>query len=267
MLSFNSINDASAYVQHHLNHWQLNLKTMQFTDDGGFWSLNVDSMLVAVVAALVYMAFFGWVAHCVRRDAIPGKLQSFIEMVLEGVQQLVSESFHGKSKLIAPLALTIFVWVFLMNFMDLLPVDLLPSLFAKIDVEHFRSVPTADPNITFGMSIWVFVLLVYYNFKIKGVVGLGHEMFTKPFGKWLFPLNIAFRLLEDCVKPVSLSLRLFGNMFAGELIFILIALLPWYLQWTVGGIWGIFHILIITLQAFIFMMLTIVYLSMAQEKH
>ena len=266
MLSFNSISDASEYVQHHLGHWQLNLKTFASNGDAGFWTLNLDSMLISLIAALVYMGFFGMVA-CRLKSGVPGKLQNFIEMILEFIQKLVGESFHGKSKLIAPLALTIFVWVFLMNVMDLLPVDFLPESLALLGVTQFRSVPTADPNITFGMSLWVFVLLVYYNIKAKGLKGLGHEMLVKPFGKWLMPLNVAFRLLEDCVKPVSLSLRLFGNMFAGELIFILIALIPWYVQWTVGGVWAIFHILIITLQAFIFMMLTIVYLSMAQETH
>jgi F-type H+-transporting ATPase subunit a len=154
-----------------------------------------------------------------------------------------------------------------MNFMDLLPVDLIPTLLSLTGVEHFRAVPTADVNLTFGLSLSVFFLLIYYNFKAKGAIGLGHEVLTKPFGAKLFPLNIAFRLLEECVKPLSLSLRLFGNLFAGELIFILIALLPWYIQWPLGGVWAIFHILIITLQAFIFMMLTIVYLSMATETH
>ncbi len=266
MLSFVSISDASTYVQHHLNHWQWNVITGQFNGDAGFWTANLDSMIVSLFAAVLYMGFFGWVASHIK-TGVPGKVQNSVEMVLNFVQKLVVESFHGKSKLIAPLALTIFIWVFLMNLMDLLPVDFLPETLALFGVSHFRSVPTADPNITFGMSLWVFVLLIYYNFKAKGVFGLGREMLTKPFGKWLFPLNIAFRLLEDCVKPVSLSLRLFGNMFAGELIFILIALVPWYVQWTVGGVWAIFHILIITLQAFIFMMLTIVYLSMAQDTH
>ncbi len=266
MLNFVSISDASTYVQHHLSHWQWNVKTGQFNGDAGFWTVNLDSMIIALFAAMLYMGFFGWVAAHVKAG-VPGKVQNGIEMILVFVQKLVGESFHGKSKLIAPLALTIFIWVFLMNLMDLLPVDFLPEALSLFGVAHFRSVPTADPNITFGMSLWVFVLLVYYNFKAKGCCGLGREMLTKPFGKWLFPLNVAFRLLEDCVKPVSLSLRLFGNMFAGELIFILIALVPWYVQWTVGGVWAIFHILIITLQAFIFMMLTIVYLSMAQDTH
>jgi F-type H+-transporting ATPase subunit a len=128
-------------------------------------------------------------------------------------------------------------------------------------------VPTADPNTTFGMSIAVFILIIYYNLKIKGMKGLGKEMLVAPFGPYLFPINIIFRLLEELVRPISLSLRLFGNLFAGELIFILVALLPWWLQWTFGGVWAVFHILIIAIQAFIFMMLTIVYLSMAHETH
>lgn len=266
MVHFNGITDASEYVQHHLGHWQLNLKTWQTNGDAGFWTLNLDSMILSVLTAVIFMGFFGIVAARLK-SGVPGKLQNCIEMILEFIQKLVGESFHGKSRLIAPLALSIFIWVFLMNAMDLLPVDFLPETLALLGVAHFRSVPTADPNITFGMSLWVFVLLIYYNLKAKGLKGLGYEMLTKPFGKWLMPLNVAFRLLEDCVKPVSLSLRLFGNMFAGELIFILIALIPWYAQWMVGGVWAIFHILIITLQAFIFMMLTIVYLSMAQETH
>jgi F-type H+-transporting ATPase subunit a len=223
-------------------------------------------MIISLLAAIIFCFVFRLAAKRISVRA-PNRFQCFLEMVLESVQKMVRETFHGESRLIAPLALSIFVWVFLMNVMDLLPVDLLPAGLSLLGIGHFRSVPTSDPNITFGMSIWVFVLLVYYNLKMKGIVGLGHEMLTKPFGKWLFPLNILFRLIEDGVKPISLSLRLFGNMFAGELIFILIGLLPWYIQWTVGGIWGIFHILIILLQAFIFMMLTIVYLSMAQETH
>jgi len=198
---------------------------------------------------------------------VPGKVQNFVEILIEFVDKTVRESFHGRSMLIAPLALTIFVWIFLMNFMDLLPVDLLPAILSLFGVHYFRSVPTADPNATFGMSLSVFFLIIYYNLKIKGIGGLGKEMLTLPFGARLFPVNILFRLLEECVRPVSLSLRLFGNLFAGELIFILVALLPWWIQWTFGGVWAIFHILIILIQAFIFMMLTIVYLSMAHESH
>tara|TARA_R110000868_G_C10503320_1_gene731371 strand:- start:94 stop:555 length:462 start_codon:yes stop_codon:yes gene_type:complete len=153
-----------------------------------------------------------------------------------------------------------------MNAMDLLPVDLLPRLLSSVGVEHFKSVPTADPNATFAMSISVFLLIIFFNIKVKRH-HLLKEMLTVPFGPWLFPVNLAFRLIEECVKPLSLALRLFGNMFAGELIFILIAILPWWIQWGPGGIWAIFHILIITLQAFLFMMLTIIYLSMAHDSH
>ena len=154
-----------------------------------------------------------------------------------------------------------------MNFMDLVPVDLFPKLLSYLGVQDFRCVPTADAMITFGLSLPVFFLIIIYNLRAKGFKGLGKEILVSPFGAWLFPINIVFRLLEECVKPLSLSLRLFGNLFAGELIFILIALLPWWIQWTVGSAWAIFHILIITIQSFIFMMLTIVYLTMAQENH
>ena len=154
-----------------------------------------------------------------------------------------------------------------MNFVDLLPVDLIPKLAGFAGLSHFRAVPTADINATLGMSFTIFFLILIYNFKGKGAKGFGKEILTKPFGGKLFLLNILFRILEDGVKPISLSLRLYGNLFAGELIFILIALLPWWIQWPFGAIWAIFHILIIVIQAFIFMMLTIVYLSMAYHEH
>ena len=253
------------YVQHHLTHWQFNLHTMSFAK-GGFWTLNVDTLLVSFLLGFAFLAIFRFVAKSMDPN-VPGPLQNFIEMIVEFVDKTVKESFHGKSDLIAPLSLTIFVWVFLMNLMDLLPVDLLPRAMGSIGVPYFKSVPTADPMATFAMSLTVFALIIFYNFKIKGVVGLGKEMLTQPFGKWLFPLNIAFRLLEEFVRPISLALRLFGNMFAGELIFILIALLPWWAQWLPGSVWAIFHILVITIQAFIFMMLTIIYLTMAHETH
>ena len=159
-------------------------------------------------------------------------------------------------------------WVFLMSFMDLIPVDLLPRAMGAVGIEHFRAVPTADLNQTFALSISVFFLILFYSIKIKGWRGFGKEIITKPFGIWLFPVNILFRVIEDFSKPFSLAFRLYGNLFAGELIFILIAaLLPWWFQWVPGGIWAIFHILIIALQAFIFMILTIIYLSMAVETH
>ncbi|MFZ0219173.1 MAG: F0F1 ATP synthase subunit A [Candidatus Aquirickettsiella sp.] len=254
------------YVQHHLEHLSFNLKTLSFSGEGSFWNLNLDTFLLSAVLGIGFLILFRWVAATVS-SGVPGKIQNFVEILVEFVDKTVKESFHGVSQLIAPLALTIFVWVFLMNFMDLLPVDLLPTVLSLFGVSHFRSVPTADPNTTFGMSIAVFILIIYYNLKIKGVKGLSKEMLIAPFGPYLFPINVIFRLLEEFVRPVSLSLRLFGNLFAGELIFILVALLPWWLQWTFGGVWAVFHILIIAIQAFIFMMLTIVYLSMAHETH
>lgn len=253
------------YVQHHLQNLHLNLHNFTFTNNG-FWTLNLDTMGVSIVLGVGFLALFYLVAR--RATAgVPGRWQNFVELIVDFVQGLVKESFHGRSKLIAPLALTIFIWVFLMNFMDLIPVDLIPRIMQWLGLPYFRAVPTADPNLTFALSISVFVLILFYNVKIKGLFGLSKEILVSPFGKWLFPLNFVFRVLEECVKPISLALRLFGNLFAGELIFILIALLPWYLQWTVGSVWAIFHILIITIQAFIFMMLTIVYLSMAHESH
>ena len=254
------------YVQHHLEHLSFNLKTWSFSGQGSFWNLNLDTFLLYALLGIGLSFLLPWVA-ITPYSAIPGKIQNFVEILVEFVDKTVKESFHGVSQLIAPLALTIFVWVFLMNFMDLLPVDLLPTLLSLFGVGHFRSVPTADPNATFGMSIAVFILIIYYNLKIKGAKGLSKEMLVAPFGPYLFPINIVFRLLEECVRPISLSLRLFGNLFAGELIFILVALLPWWIQWTFGGVWAVFHILIIAIQAFIFMMLTIVYLSMAHETH
>lgn len=256
---------ASEYVQHHLTHLPLNLHNFTLTENG-FWTLNLDTMIISVVLGALFLFLFRLVARSMVVGA-PGKLQNFVEAIVGFVDNTVKESFHGRNRLIAPLALTIFIWIFLMNMMDLLPVDLVPAVASRLGAPYFRSVPTSDPNTTFGMAIAVFFLIIYYNLKIKGMVGFGKEILTSPFGRYLFPLNISFRVLEESVRPVSLALRLFGNLFAGELIFILIALLPWYIQWTLGGVWAIFHILIIVVQAFIFMMLTIVYLSMAHESH
>jgi F-type H+-transporting ATPase subunit a len=267
-MNFEGSVTSAQYIQHHLDHYQVAVPHLGTAGSGStFWTFNVDTFIVSFVMGLLFLMVFRFVAKKMV-SGVPGKLQCFIEIIVEFVEKTISESFHGKSALIAPLALTIFIWIFLMNFMDLLPVDTLPRLSSLLGLSHFKTVPTADPNATFAMSISVFILIVFYNFKIKGGVGLLKEVLTKPFGAWLFPINVAFRLLEEIVKPISLALRLFGNMFAGELIFILIAaLLPWYLQWIPGGIWAIFHILIILIQAFIFMMLTIIYISMAHETH
>lgn len=252
------------YIQHHLEHLQLNLTNFTISN-GGFWTLNLDTFIVGIVTALLIGGLFRYVAVTMQLG-VPTRLQGFVEVAVAFVQRSVHESYDGKSQLIAPLALTLFVWIFLMNALDLLPIDLLPNLVSLFGVSHLKIVPTADPNMTFAMSISVFLLILFYNVTVKGW-HLGKEVLVAPFGPYLFPLNILFRLIEEIVKPFSLALRLFGNMFAGELIFVLIAQLPWWAQWLPGGIWAIFHILIITIQAFIFMMLTVAYLSMAHDKH
>jgi len=276
------------YIQHHLHHLQWSI------GDGVFMKINVDTLFFTLLSGL----FFFWIFLRVSRKAsagVPGKLQCAIEMIVLFVDGMVKETFHGKSKLVAPLALTIFCLVFLMNFLDMLPVDLLPWAWASghrlagADPAHayLRIVPTADLDTTLGMALTVFLLIQYVGIKHKGVGTFLGEFVTAPFhahgpiGKFLlaFP-NLLLRLIEEAVRPVSLSLRLFGNMYAGELIFILIAVMTLgaglahvstYLlgagQFIAGFAWTAFHILIITLQAFIFMTLTIVYLSMAAEHH
>jgi len=271
------------YIHHHLTNLQLNLKTFHL-GYGGFWTLNLDTFLVSFILGLVFFIPF-WLAARKATTGVPGKWQCFVEWIVEYVDTTTKEILPHKSSLIAPMGLTIFVWVFLMNFMDLLPVDLIPHTMTLLGVPYFRVVPTADPFMTFAMSITVFLLIIGYGLRAHGPIGFGKQFVTHPFplltfGKnWLLNIlfvvvnlilmviNLFFRLIEECVKPISLSLRLFGNLFAGELIFVLIALLPPWAQWLPGGIWSIFHILVIVLQAFIFMMLTIIYLSLVQESH
>ncbi|PCH56890.1 MAG: F0F1 ATP synthase subunit A [Legionellales bacterium] len=247
----------SGYIRHHLQNLALG---------EGFWTLHLDTLLVSWVVGGGVLILMACLAHRATA-AVPGPTQNFVELIFDFVQQQVSDTYHGTSKLIAPLALTIFTWVFLMNLMDLVPVDLLPRIMTFFGVPYFKAVPTTDPNFTLGMALGVFVLIIFYNIKIKGPLGFLKEMCCAPFGPVLFPLNIALKIIEECAKPISLGLRLFGNLYAGELIFILIALLPWQVQWLLGAPWAIFHILVIIIQAFVFMMLTIVYLSMAHESH
>jgi F-type H+-transporting ATPase subunit a len=243
---------------------------------GNTMAINVDSMFFSVLLGVVFVWVFGSAARKAS-SGTPGKLQAFVEIVVDFVDSSVRDTFHGKSRLIAPLALTIFVWVFLMNFMDLIPVDWLPLAAAGIGVPYLKVVPTTDVNITFGMSIAVFCLIIFYTVKNKGVTGFIGELTLHPIappskgiGLIAAPFIIAFNFILESVallaKPLSLSLRLFGNLFAGELIFILIALLG-LLQLPLHFAWAVFHLLIVTLQAFIFMMLTIVYLSLASEEH
>jgi len=238
----------------------------------GFWAVHVDTMFFSILLGGLFLWLFKKVADNVSSGE-PGAAQNFVEWIVDFVEENVRGSFSGKNPMVAPLALTIFVWIFLMNLMDLIPVDLIPWLAGHLGVHYLRVVPTTDPNATFGMSLMVFILMLYYSFKIKGVGGFLGELTLQPFGKWGLPANLLLEGINLLSKPVSLSLRLFGNMYAGEMIFILIALMygPGIVLSVVGGLsqmaWAIFHILIVTLQAFIFMVLTIVYLDMAHQEH
>ena len=279
---------STEYINHHLHQLQVSV------GDGAFMKLNVDTLFFTFLLSAVFLLFF-WYTARKATAGVPGKFQAFVEIIVGFVDGLVRETFHGRSKLIAPLAITIFCLVFLMNFMDMVPVDLLPwawqSGHAMVGQDpahaYLRVVPTADLNTTFGLSLAVFLLIQVFGIKHKGVAGFTKEIFTAPFhaettiGKIaLAPANVLLRLIEEGVRPLSLSLRLFGNMYAGELIFILIAVMTLgsslghigtyamgSMQFVAGFAWTAFHILIILLQAFIFMMLTIVYLSMSAESH
>jgi len=282
---------SSDYIRHHLQNltfgqqhdgsWGLAHDAAEAAEMG-FWSINVDTMFMSILLGSLMMWFFHRVAK--RASAgIPTGLQNFAEWVIEFIDDSVRGSFSGKRDFVAPLALTIFVWVFLMNLMDLIPVDLVPlavahgaSLMFGVDPHDvfFRVVPTTDPNATLGMALFVFSLMIYYSFKVKGVSGFVGELAFQPFGKWALPINLVLETVTLIAKPFSLALRLFGNMYAGEMVFILIATM-YSASLVLGSFagllqvgWAIFHILIITLQAFIFMVLTTVYIDMAhQEPH
>lgn len=250
------------YITHHLTN---------LTVGEGFWTWNLDTLGWSVFLGLVFITLFRSVAKKAT-TGVPGKLQCGVEMVVEFVDDSVKSTFHGKNNLIAPLSLTIFVWVLLMNSMDWVPVDLLPwliSLVSGIDMAHIymKPVPTTDPNLTFALAGGVFFLIIYYSIKVKGVGGFMKELYGQPFGHWsLYPVNFILEIVTLLARPLALSLRLFGNLYAGELIFLLIATLGLY-QLPVHFLWATFHLLVIPLQAFIFMMLTIVYLSLAHEDH
>jgi F-type H+-transporting ATPase subunit a len=269
----------SEYILHHLKNLQVCP-----TDDGWVWNecagnplgVNVDTMGWSVFLGALFCFLFWRVAKNASIDK-PSRLQACVEMLVELVDTSVRDTFHGKSQLIAPLALTIVIWVFMMNLMDLVPVDWLPQLAHLMGIEYFKVVPSTDPNITFGLSVSVFLLILFYSLKIKGVGGFAAELSMQPLNprdlgvpKLLWPLVMAFNLILETVallaKPLSLSLRLFGNLYAGELLFILIALIGWW-QLPLHFGWAVFHLLVVTLQAYIFMMLTIVYLSQAHEHH
>ncbi len=258
------------YIQHHLT----NLCVGEDCGGNGFWAWHVDTLVVSILLG-VLMVMVSWRLGRRLTTGAPSGFQNFVEMILDFVSGQVRDTFPGHNPLIAPLALTIFIWVWLMNFMDLIPVDLLPVVAGMFGVPYLKIVPTTDLSTTMAMSLTVFVLIVYYNIKVKGSVGYLKQFLFHPFGKFFVPVNIVMSIIEELAKPLSLGLRLFGNMFAGELVFLLIALIGgtmavgagllfWLpLQVVLDLGWLIFHLLVITLQAFIFMVLTIVYLGMA----
>ena len=273
------VHTSAEYIKHHLQ----NLTYGQLPDGSwgiahspeqakemGFWAIHLDTMGFSIGLGVLFLYIFRRAAKQASAD-VPGGLQNFAEWIVEFIEDSVKGSFSGRNPLIAPLAFTIFLWIFLMNFMDLIAVDFLPQLATMAGIPYMKVVPTTDPNATFGMAFGVFFLILYYSFKIKGPGGFFAELAFQPFGKLGLPVNLLLEGVNLIAKPISLALRLFGNMYAGEMIFILIAIMysGGLVIGTFGGLlqilWAIFHILIITLQAFIFMTLTIVYLDMAHQ--
>jgi F-type H+-transporting ATPase subunit a len=320
--------DTGGYILHHLTFLQYDLQKKEIVEGSqGFWVLNVDSVLFSLVLGIAFFLVF-WAAARKATSGVPSKFQNLIEMGVEFVDSQVKDAYHHGAKFVAPMALVVFFWVFLMNFMDMLPVDLLPWLGTKVGAEHLRILPSADPNIALAMSITVFLTAFTYSFVAKGFKGVGAEFLFHPFGKWLMPVNFLLKCVEELAKPISQGLRLFGNMYAGEIIFILLAcftlglsnpenatnvnlgsflifsaaavLTVWlfmrgkgllglalflgvpvlglfglipaagasgYSQIMLATGWTLFHILIIILQAYIFMVLTVVYMAMAADHH
>jgi F-type H+-transporting ATPase subunit a len=256
------------YITHHLTHGSKQL------GDGGFWTIHFDSLAVAAVLGLVGIGFIWWIVRGAT-SGVPNRRQAFVELLVGFIDNQAKGIFrHGdRNKFVAPAALTVFVWVLLMNAMDFLPVDIVALGTHAISEHGFRIVPTADVNTTFALALSVWLLMIFFSVSVKGLGGWMHELLFTPFGKWLLPFNLLFNAIEYLSKPLSHSLRLYGNMYAGELIFLLLWM--WAATGVVGTIfgsllglgWAIFHILIVALQAYIFMMLTIVYISMAHESH
>ncbi len=275
---------ANEYIHHHLTF----LSNKESSGVLDFSTIHLDSIFFSVVLALLFGGSF-YLAARKATTGVPGKFQNFVELVVEFVDVQVRDSFHGSSKLLAPLALTIFCWVFLFNAMDVLPVDLLPAIAHGVGIEHLKVVPSTDVNVTFAMSLTVFVLIIYYSIREKGLGGFIAEFTLQPFSAKnpvlkviLIPFNFILEIIPFLARPISLSLRLYGNLFAGEMIFLLLAVLSlqgvqqlshfsgWAFlvaQFVLAFVWAVFHLLVITLQAFIFMVLTVVYLSMAHEHH
>lgn len=260
----------SSYIEHHLS---FNVAPL---GEGSFWTLNVDTLIVSALLGLVSIGVL-WLVARAATASVPGRGQAMVELLFEFVDTQVKGIFHGeRHRFVAPTALTVFVWVLVMNAMDFLPADVMAWIFTNIfHQDHFRSVPTADVNATFALALSVWLLMIFFSIKVKGLGGWIHELFCSPFGSspLIWPANLLFNLIEYVSKPLSHALRLFGNMYAGEIIFLLLGM--WAATGLAGTIfgtllgagWAIFHILIVVLQAFIFMMLTVVYIAMAHESH
>ena len=256
----------TSYIQHHLHNL-----TAQVSE-GSFFTIHVDT-LVSSLAMGALMVFMFWVATRRPTAGVPGKWQAFVEIMLEFVDRQARDTYHGSSKLVTPIAITLFFWILLMNMLKFIPADFFAVPLSWVGVNYWKPVPTADVNATLGMSISVFFLMLFFALRAKGIGGFTKEFLTAPFGKWMMPFNLILNIVEWLSKPISLAMRLFGNMFGGEIVFLLI--------WVLGGAgllgllgsavfgfgWMIFHLLVIPLQAFIFMMLSIVYLSLSEDAH
>ena len=270
----------SEYIKHHLTNltfgrdsegvWKI-AETAQEAQEMGFYAIHIDSMGWSITLGFIFIFLFSMVARNAS-TGVPSGLQNGIEMIIEFIDSNVKDTFSHTNKLIAPMALTAFVWVLLMNLMDLVPVDWIPKLFDLGGVHYMKIVPTTDPNVTMGMSLSVFFLALFFSIKNKGIGGFVGELTLHPFSSKnllikiiLIPINLFLEGVSLLARPISHGLRLFGNLYAGEMIFILIALLPLYAQWTLSVPWAIFHILVIVLQAFIFMVLMVVYMNMAHD--
>lgn len=272
---------STEYIKHHLTNLTFGVHpdgswgfahTAAEAKAMGFWSIHVDTMLWSIGLGALFLWLFRKAALKASADTPSGWL-NFVEMCIEFIDNNVRGTFSAKNDMIAPMALTLFVWILLMNTMDLVPVDWIPELAKLMGIHYMKVVPTTDPNATFGMSLSVFVLMLYYSIRVKGAGGFFAELAFQPFPKWMFPINLFLELISLLSKPVSLALRLFGNLYAGEMIFILIALLysGGAVMFVSGGalqwLWAVYHVLIVLLQAFIFMILTVVYLDMAHQHH
>jgi len=254
------------YIQHHLKNLTVQVQ------DGGFWTLHVDTIVTSVLMGLLIVFAF-WLATRKATSGVPGKWQAFVEICLEFVDKQARDTYHGPSKLVTPIAITLFFWILMMNMLKMVPADFIAKPLELVGVHYWKPVPTADVNATLGLSISVFFLMIFFALRSKGLGGFTHEFLTAPFDKWMLPFNLILNIVEWVSKPVSLAMRLFGNMFGGEIVFLLI--------WVLGGAsvfgmlaggafglgWMLFHLLVIPLQAFIFMMLSIVYLSLSEDSH